>query len=204
MAEVVGSAGQAAGGLGGTQGAPAGLLPGAAVDALAEDPAASAGEEAPVRCGAVTGEVTAQQADQLSGMGTGRMACSGRCLRPRCSWLAPSLLQAAAVRGAVLARISFRPGYCFQDRLDLGFWPIIRMVSALSRRAAGTVDVLIVTSGRYRLADDSTSWPELALLAGPARVLPQEYPVVRVTEVDQDPSGLACWLGYRAVGTFWL
>jgi len=39
----------------------------------------------------------------MGGMGTLRIAASGRCLRPRCSWLVPSLVEAAALRGAAEA-----------------------------------------------------------------------------------------------------
>src|ERR1700729_3977777 len=42
---------------------------------------------------------------RTGGMGTARTDPSGRCLRPRCSWLVPLLVQAAAVRGAAWMRV---------------------------------------------------------------------------------------------------
>ncbi|MET8546198.1 type I polyketide synthase, partial [Kitasatospora sp. NPDC004799] len=73
--------------------------------------------------------------------------------------------------------------------LEQDFWPILRIVRELSaRRGSGEVDVLVATAGARGLAPGERPRPELALLAGPVRVLPQEYPNVRVTEVDLDPA----------------
>jgi acyl transferase domain-containing protein/NADPH:quinone reductase-like Zn-dependent oxidoreductase/acyl carrier protein len=69
--------------------------------------------------------------------------------------------------------------------LDSAFWPSLAVVRAAAReRGTESLDFIVVTSGRHLLHGDSTLCPELAVLAGPARVLPQEYPNVRVTEVD--------------------
>ncbi|MFC9327331.1 beta-ketoacyl synthase N-terminal-like domain-containing protein [Kitasatospora sp. NPDC057015] len=74
------------------------------------------------------------------------------------------------------------------DALAEGFWPVLRTVRALAARRRSGLDVLIATTGARQLTAEERPRPELALLAGPARVLPQEYPGIRVTEVDLDPA----------------
>ncbi|MGW3831671.1 beta-ketoacyl synthase N-terminal-like domain-containing protein [Streptomyces microflavus] len=74
------------------------------------------------------------------------------------------------------------------DVLAEDFWPLLRTARELAARRTADVDVLIATAGARQLAADEPPRPELALLAGPARVLPQEYPGIRVTEVDLDPA----------------
>jgi acyl transferase domain-containing protein/acyl carrier protein len=76
-----------------------------------------------------------------------------------------------------------------RDRVDRvvaeGFWPLLTVVAEVARRRRRRpVDVVVVTAGRHRLDADPSLRPELALLAGPCRVLPQEYPNVRVLEID--------------------
>ncbi|MGW6741383.1 beta-ketoacyl synthase N-terminal-like domain-containing protein [Streptomyces sp. NPDC055025] len=74
------------------------------------------------------------------------------------------------------------------DVLAEAFWPVLRIVRGLAGRRRTGVDVLIATTGARQLTAEERPRPELALLTGPARVLPQEYPGVRVTEVDLDPA----------------
>lgn len=45
-----------------------------------------------------------------AGMRMALVAPSVRCLRPRCSWLAPVVVRAVAMRGAAVSMISSRPG----------------------------------------------------------------------------------------------
>ncbi|WP_410631014.1 SDR family NAD(P)-dependent oxidoreductase [Amycolatopsis sp. cmx-4-83] len=66
------------------------------------------------------------------------------------------------------------------------FWPAVWLVSALAARRSAPLDLVVVTRARH----DGTA-PELALLAGPAKVLPQEYPSVRAVEVDVDAGASA-------------
>ncbi|MEU1124607.1 beta-ketoacyl synthase N-terminal-like domain-containing protein [Streptomyces sp. NPDC005899] len=75
-----------------------------------------------------------------------------------------------------------------RDVLAEGFWPLLHVVRELAARRRADVDVLIATTGARQVTADERPHPELALLAGPARVLPQEYPGIRVTEVDLDPT----------------
>jgi hypothetical protein len=105
--QVVRPPGEPGGGRGGAEGAGAGLLPGPAVGALAEQPAPAAGNSRPSSAVPQRSWWRRSRVTRVGGMGTTRTACSGRSLRPRCSWLVPLPVQAAAVRGAVLARVSF-------------------------------------------------------------------------------------------------
>jgi len=106
MPPIVGAARESGGGEVRAEGQGSGGVPGAALDRFAEQAAAGVGEQPPVRCGAVAAQVGAQHADQDGRMGTGRTAPAGRCLRPRCSWLLPPLVQAAALRGTAAAMVS--------------------------------------------------------------------------------------------------
>jgi hypothetical protein len=106
MPQVVGAASESGGGEVRAEGQGAGGVPGAAVDRFAEQAAAGAGEQPP--SGAVPWQRrwVRSMRTRTGGMGTGRTVPSGRCLRPRCSWLVPPLVQAAALRGAAAAKVS--------------------------------------------------------------------------------------------------
>ncbi|MEU3199948.1 SDR family NAD(P)-dependent oxidoreductase [Streptomyces sp. NPDC006996] len=75
-----------------------------------------------------------------------------------------------------------------------GFWPLLHTARVVSGSTRADVDLLMVTTGRHPGQDSTAMRPELALLTGPAKVLPQEYPNLRVAEVDVEPgsgAGLA-------------
>jgi acyl transferase domain-containing protein/NADPH:quinone reductase-like Zn-dependent oxidoreductase/acyl carrier protein len=72
-----------------------------------------------------------------------------------------------------------------EEATEKGFWPLLRIVPELARRrGAEPLDVLVTSGGRRRFSSDADSQPELALLDGPCKVIPQEYPNVRIAEVD--------------------
>ena len=72
------------------------------------------------------------------------------------------------------------------DRLlTFGFRLLLDAVTGmLVRRGSDELDVVVVTRGRHATDPDDTVRPELALLDGPCRVLPQEYPSIRLAQVD--------------------
>jgi NADPH:quinone reductase-like Zn-dependent oxidoreductase/acyl carrier protein len=75
------------------------------------------------------------------------------------------------------------------DRVDAvlsqAVWPLLQTVPTLAASAGQRpAHLLIVTRGRHQVRGDEEVVPELSLLTGPARVIPQEYPDVRVTELD--------------------
>ncbi|PWK80669.1 acyl transferase domain-containing protein [Lentzea atacamensis] len=62
--------------------------------------------------------------------------------------------------------------------LDNAFFPLLRFVRAIARQPhEGSLDVVVVHP------DKDGQRPELALLTGPCKVLPQEYPDVRIAQV---------------------
>ncbi|BBB01931.1 putative polyketide synthase [Actinacidiphila reveromycinica] len=69
--------------------------------------------------------------------------------------------------------------------VDTHFWPLLETVRDLTARP-GTqdLDVLVVTSARHAVLPGDLADPYAALLTGPSRVLPQEYPTVRLAELD--------------------
>lgn len=75
------------------------------------------------------------------------------------------------------------------DVLQNAFWPALALISAAARRyASSPLDFFLVTFDRYSLEQDSSERPELAVLTGLPRVIPQEYPNVRVAEIDFSPA----------------
>jgi len=77
VAQVVGPPGEGSGGEFGAEGGGAGVVPGAAVGRFAEYAAAGAGEEPPVGCGAVLGEVPLEEGDQDGRDGDGPDGAGG-------------------------------------------------------------------------------------------------------------------------------
>ncbi|MDX8147107.1 SDR family NAD(P)-dependent oxidoreductase [Lentzea sp. BCCO 10_0061] len=73
-----------------------------------------------------------------------------------------------------------------RETLRTEVFPLLRIVSALAKRpGTARLDVVVVTGTR------PDHCPELALLDGPRKVLPQEYPNVRVTTVRTDQAAQA-------------
>lgn len=83
-----------------------------------------------------------------------------------------------------------------QDIVNTGLFPLLRFVQAITRGTmSGRLDVLVVHS------ESVESRPELALLAGPCMVLPQEYPDVQVAQViTSRPSDAAAEIGRVTAG----
>ncbi|MFD3471891.1 beta-ketoacyl synthase N-terminal-like domain-containing protein [Streptomyces sp. NPDC058682] len=72
------------------------------------------------------------------------------------------------------------------------FWPLVETIGVLGgRRRAEGIDVLVVTADRYLVVPGDRVDPRAALLAGPCKVLPQEYPDVRLAELDLSSHALA-------------
>ena len=68
-----------------------------------------------------------------------------------------------------------------------GFRQLLTTVTTvLAARQERGLDICVVSRGRFAIAAEEPVRPELALLAGPCRVLPQEYPAVRLVEMDAD------------------
>ncbi|MEU9336549.1 amino acid adenylation domain-containing protein [Streptomyces sp. NPDC048290] len=77
------------------------------------------------------------------------------------------------------------------EALTASLLPLLRTVATAAQRDRSTpLDVLVLTRGRHRTgpADSGDARPELALLDGAAKVIPHEYPHVRLAEVDLDPA----------------
>ncbi|WP_327174358.1 acyltransferase domain-containing protein [Streptomyces sp. NBC_01335] len=71
------------------------------------------------------------------------------------------------------------------DALEQGFWPLVTAVRGVAAdRGERGLDVLVVTADRHQVAADDPIDPVASLLTGPCRVLPQEYPTVRLAELD--------------------
>jgi amino acid adenylation domain-containing protein len=109
-------------------------------------------------------EVTAGQIDPRSGAAyDGLLASLGRIPR--------RIVHCWAVTGA-----EAEPGLVFDS--------LLLLAQALGRRGANDLRLDVVSDGLHRLAGDRVSHPEKALLLGPCKVIPQEYPRVRCRSID--------------------
>src|SRR4029079_9488725 len=71
---------------------------------------------------------------------------------------------------------------------DYAFNSLLLLAQALGRRGASDLRLDVVSDGLHRLAGDRVSHPEKALLLGPCKVIPQEYPRVRCRSIDLPPA----------------
>jgi amino acid adenylation domain-containing protein len=74
----------------------------------------------------------------------------------------------------------------------LAFDSLLHLAQALGRRGdTGTVRITAVSNDLHRLGGERAPRPEKALLLGPCRVIPQEYPHLRCQSVDVSLPGAA-------------
>jgi thioesterase domain-containing protein/NAD(P)-dependent dehydrogenase (short-subunit alcohol dehydrogenase family)/acyl carrier protein len=81
---------------------------------------------------------------------------------------------------------TFRPGASFFDRnLELGFYALTALGQALGNaELAGPVHITAFTTGASQFRGEALPYPEKAMIAGPAGVIPRELPGVTCTTVD--------------------
>lgn len=109
------------------------------------------------------------------------------------------LIQDLVHRGTVPTRIAhfwlasgeehFRPGSsAFQAHVEQGFYSLLFLGQAIaSEGLAGPIHMTVVTAGAAQVRDEALRWPEKALIAGPARVMPHEMAGITVSTLDLEP-----------------
>ncbi|WP_264212664.1 type I polyketide synthase [Leisingera thetidis] len=91
---------------------------------------------------------------------------------------------------------SFRPGSSFFDRnLETGFHSLTALAQELGNAGLpGPVHITVFTTGAAQVRDEALPYPEKAMIAGPAGVIPRELPGLSCATVDielpQQPQGL--------------
>ncbi len=102
----------------------------------------------------------------------------------------------------VTERETFRPGSNFFARnLELGFFSLMHLGQALSHADADNpVHLCVFTNGAEQLRNEPLPYPEKALIAGPAGVIPRELPGVTCATIDLEVPrrAKASWFG-RAI-----
>jgi phthiocerol/phenolphthiocerol synthesis type-I polyketide synthase E len=74
------------------------------------------------------------------------------------------------------------------DERECSFFSLLHLAQALGERSAGRPCRLLVVSDRLHRVDGADlPLPERALLLGPCKVIPQEYPGIRAQSVDAPP-----------------
>ena len=92
---------------------------------------------------------------------------------------------------------SFRPGASFFDRnLEMGFYALTALAQALGNaELPGPVHITAFTTGAAQVRDEALPYPEKAMIAGPAGVIPRELPGVTCATVDIElPEAPGGWL----------
>ncbi|MFV1494014.1 SDR family NAD(P)-dependent oxidoreductase [Phaeobacter sp. JH18-32] len=95
---------------------------------------------------------------------------------------------------------TFRPGASFFDRnLEMGFYALTALGQALAQiDLPQPLHMTVFTTGAAQLRDEPLPYPEKAMIAGPAGVLPREIPGLTCATVDIElprrPGGLRRWL----------
>ena len=86
----------------------------------------------------------------------------------------------------VTDRETFRPGSNFFARnLELGFFSLMHLGQAMGHAdAENPVHLSVFTNGAEQLQSEALRYPEKALIAGPAGVIPHELPGVTCTTID--------------------
>jgi phthiocerol/phenolphthiocerol synthesis type-I polyketide synthase E len=103
-----------------------------------------------------------------------------------------------------------------EDLCERSFWSLLFLAQALGKASATRpLHVAVVSSRLQNVAGGERLLPERALLLGPAKVIPQEYPNLRCVSVDielpagdrmverliaeatAEPSGVVAWRGGR-------
>ncbi|UWR84963.1 acyltransferase domain-containing protein [Phaeobacter inhibens] len=99
---------------------------------------------------------------------------------------------------------SFRPGASFSDRnLEMGFYALTALGQALAQiDLPQPLHMTVFTTGAAQLRNEPLPYPEKAMIAGPAGVLPREIPGLTCATVDIElptrPNGLRRWLSEDA------
>ncbi len=79
---------------------------------------------------------------------------------------------------------TFRPGSSFFDRnLQHGFHSLLHLMQALGQEDLA-LPVIVFTTGAAQMRDEGLTYPEKALIAGPAGVGPREFPGLSVATLD--------------------
>ncbi len=109
------------------------------------------------------------------------------------------LIQDLVHRGTVPTRIAhfwlasgeerFRPGSnAFQAHVEQGFYSLLFLGQAIADEGlAGPLHMSVITAGAQQVRDEALRWPENALIAGPARVMPHEVAGITIGTLDIDP-----------------
>ncbi|MEP2717198.1 type I polyketide synthase, partial [Pseudophaeobacter sp.] len=80
----------------------------------------------------------------------------------------------------------FRPGSSFFDRnLEMGFSSLTALTQELGALELDSpLHLSVFTTGATQVASESLPYPEKAMIAGPAGVMPREFPMLSCTTVD--------------------
>ena len=90
------------------------------------------------------------------------------------------------------AKESARPGSSFFHRLqEQGFWSLFHFARAWGEADGGDVHLSVLTSEAASIADEHLRYPAKSTIAGPARVIPHEFPGVTIRTLDIPAPGLA-------------
>jgi thioesterase domain-containing protein/NAD(P)-dependent dehydrogenase (short-subunit alcohol dehydrogenase family)/acyl carrier protein len=83
---------------------------------------------------------------------------------------------------------SFRPGSSFFHRVqEQGFYSLFFLAQAIGGEdLSSNIHLCVVSSGAAQRKDEPLSHPEKATLAGPAKVIPREFPNLTVATLDLD------------------
>jgi len=75
------------------------------------------------------------------------------------------------------------------DIKDLGFYSLLFLAQALATQDfASTVELRVITSGVYDVLGSEQLSPELSMVLGPCKVIPQEYPFITCQHIDVEYS----------------
>src|SRR5262249_7282089 len=96
---------------------------------------------------------------------------------------------------SVTAADDIRLSACdFEECQGCGFYSLLSLMKALgSMRAAGSLELGVVSSNMHKLPGDTESFPSKATLLGLCKVIPQEYRNITCCSLDIDLSE-ACGL----------
>ncbi|HPD91889.1 MAG: SDR family NAD(P)-dependent oxidoreductase [Rhodobacter sp.] len=109
------------------------------------------------------------------------------------------LIQDLVHRGTVPTRIAhfwlasgeerFRAGSnAFQAHVEQGFYSLMFLGQAIGAEGlAGPIHLTVITAGAAQVRAEGLRWPEKAMIAGPARVIPHEIAGLSVSTLDIDP-----------------
>ena len=81
---------------------------------------------------------------------------------------------------------TFRPGSSFFDRnLEMGFHSLTALSQELgSMELSAPLHISVFTSGAVSLRTEPLPYPEKAMVAGPAGVIPREFPLISCSTID--------------------